>query len=277
LTSRTTVWLLSGLLALAGTTSSNASADVVYVGDYSSNQIRRFDDTGASISPVPWATGLQTEGLACLMGAPGPFAHLVYAADPGSGRILLLDETKSVNPVVNANFITGLNGVANIALSNDGHILYVAQENAGTISEYNSITGSFIKSINFLGAHDVLVGQDGSVYATAYGSAAIASQGVWKFSANLTGGVQFIARNDNGLNRATGMAFDNAGHFWVANAGTINNGGGTNFVSEYTSAGRVHPKNPERRVEPPAERVRSLQRLGREHLRSLVWVICRLS
>jgi hypothetical protein len=234
---RTIAWLFSGLFVLVGTAPSTASAGMVYVGDYSSNQIRRFDETGASIAPVPWASGLKTEGIACLMGAPGPYDHLIFAADTAAGKILLLDENQSINPIVNANFITGLSGVANIALSNDGHVLYVTQEKAGTISEYNSLTGALIKSINFAGAHDVLVGKDGSVYATAYGSSSVVSQGVWKYNADLTAGTQFIARNDNGLTRATGMAFDNAGNLWVANAGTINNGGGTNFVAEYTSGG----------------------------------------
>jgi sugar lactone lactonase YvrE len=168
---------------------------------------------------------------------PGPIGHLIFAGDQISESIVLLDPSKTTNPVVNASFITGLSGVANIALSNDGRVLYVAQEVAGLISEYNSITGAFIKSVAFAGAHDVVVGKDGSVYATAYGSTSPPSQGVFKFHADLTNGTQFIALNNHGLNHATGMAFDNSGNFWVANAGTIHNGGGTDLVSEYTSAG----------------------------------------
>jgi hypothetical protein len=232
---RRIVWLLACLCAFAATTTSVASAGVVYVGDYGSSEIRRFDDTGASISPVPWATGLQTEGLATLQNAVGPWgSNLVYAGNYSGSTVEILNANATTNPVVNANFITGLQGVANLALSNNGQILYVAQEITGLISEYNSITGAFIKSVAFAGAHDVYVGPDGSVYAAAYGSSSPPSQGVWKFHADLTGGAQFINLNDHGLSKATGMAFDNSGNFWVANAGTVNGGGGTDFVSEYS-------------------------------------------
>ena len=201
-------------------------------------QINSDDSTadGNSISPVPWVTGVQAEGIACLMGAPGAYDHVLFVADPSQGRIVLLDETKDVNPIINANFITGLAGVAYIALSHDGHNLYVAQENAGLISEYNALTGALITSVSFAGAHDVLVGADGSVYATAYGSSQPLSQGVVKFNADLTSSTPFILPGDNGLKHATGMAFDNSGNLWVANAGTIR-GDGPDFVSEYSSTG----------------------------------------
>ena len=146
-------------LAFVATSVTDALAGTVYVGDYTSKEVRRFDEaTGKEIGPNPWISGVTTEGIACLMGVPGVNPNLAFVANPGNGHIELVDTSKDTNAVINANFITGLSGVANIKLSNDGHILYVAQESGNKISEYDSLTGTLIKSVAFTGAHDLLIG-----------------------------------------------------------------------------------------------------------------------
>jgi hypothetical protein len=214
-----------------------AKAETVYVGDYSGHQIRRFDGTGAAIGTNPWLTGITPEGISCLENVPGVNPHLLYIADPSSGKIVRVDATTGA--IVNPNFITGLSGVANTAFSTDGRILYVAEESGNRLDAYNSITGALINRVTFTGAHDVIVGNNGSVYATAYGSSTPASQGVVEFSADLSSHSTFIGVGNNNLYHATGMAFDNNGNFWVANAGSIRSqpSAPKDFVSEYTAAG----------------------------------------
>ncbi len=241
---------LAFVLATSLVTTASA-ANTLYVGVYNQNQILRYDASGNPINPTPWIgtgstaspTALKGEGIAVGTGFPTSVPNPIFIANLSAGTIEIADANAltSANPITNSAFISGLSNAANIALSNDGHSLYVAQETGNLISKYDAVTGTLLASASFTGAHDVVIGADNSVYVTAYGSSQPASQGIVKFNANLDVGskTQFVALNNNGLDHATGMTFDANGNLWVANVKTpIGTTASTsNFVSEYDASG----------------------------------------
>ena len=233
-----------------------SAQSTLYVGIYNQEQVLRYDESGNPITPTPWAGNgsalspavIRSEGIACGMSFPTtaqePVANPIFIANTQTETIEIADANAATgtNPIVNANFITGLSGAANVALSDNGQDLYVAQETGNKISEYNALTGALVASTAFTGAHDVVVGSDGSVYVTAYGASNPTSLGVVRLDANLDASSEtsFIAAGNNGLNHATGMVFDSKGNLWVADVlHPISTTPSTsNFVSEYSSTGQ---------------------------------------
>ena len=263
--------LLFGVFAC----SSALAQNTLYVGSYYADQILRYDQSGNITQPEPWlgpygnavnTNAIQGEGIAVGANFPtsgsantfGNISNPIYIVNALTNSIEVANgnAASTANPIVNANFITGLNGGANIALSNYGQTLYVAQEGAGSVTEYNALTGAVITSVSGItDAHDVVVGANGNVYVTAYGAGVTQTTGVMEFSQNLTNEQTFIAENTsagtgNGgaaltLNHMTGMCFDASGNFWVAN---VYSSGGTvvgvpinneDFVSEFSSTGTL--------------------------------------
>ena len=243
--------------------------DTLFVGAYHTQQIFRYDQTGNIIQPDPWigpggnavnSTAIQGEGIAVGENFPttggyafGDVANPVYIVNFNTESVEVANGSAAAgaNPIVNASFITGLNEGANIALSNYGQTLYLAQQNANSVTEYNALTGAVITSVGGItDAHDVVVGANGNVFVTAYGPNLTTTVGVLEFSQNLTNQQTFIAANYNTgggttLNHPTGMVFDASGNLWVANVyaqgGTvvgvpINN---EDFVSEFSSTGTL--------------------------------------
>jgi hypothetical protein len=248
------------------------AADTLYVGSYNSQQIFRYDQTGTIIAPSPWlgaaglnGAALKGEGIAVGAGFPtsgagntfGNISNPIYIANIGANSVEVVNANAAsgANPIVNATFITGLNGVADLALSKNGEDLYVAQQTAGTVSEYNALTGALVASVAVTDAHDVAVSANGTVYVTAYAAGSTQSVGVIDFASNLTNQQTFIAPNSSvaiggvgtgvTLNHATGMVFDNGGNIWVANvyapSGSVNGQpvNAEDFVSEYSSTGTL--------------------------------------
>jgi streptogramin lyase len=267
---------LMAILFAVALSSAAYAQDTLYVGDYQAQQILRYDQNGNIINPDPWlgAAGLngvatKGEGIAVGVGYPttGSFAFgniadpiFIANAAPANGsqtiEVVNPNATAGTNPVVNANFITGLQGVANIALSPNGQDLYVAQQLGGTsgtgsISEYNALTGALITSVDVVAAHDVVVSANGTVYVTAYAAGSAQSVGVIDFSANLTNQQTFLApgayagSGNTGLSHVTGMVFDSGGNLWVANVYTVSNSvrgtgpSAQNFVAEYSPSGAL--------------------------------------
>jgi streptogramin lyase len=257
-----------------------SAQNTLYVGDYSAQEIDRYSQTGTIINPDPGlgsaglnASPTKGEGIAVGKGYPttgysvasggfGNIANPIYIANasPANGsqtiEVVNANATGTTNPVVNANFITGLSGVANIALSPNGNYLYVAQQAGGTdgtglVSVYNALTGTIISSVSVAEAHDVVVSANGTVYVTAYAAGVSTSVGVIDLSPNLTNQQTFLAEGayagagNTGLTHATGMVFDNSGNLWVANVYTVNNSvrntgtSAQNFVAEYSSTGTL--------------------------------------
>ncbi len=264
---------LAAILFLSSLFSTAYSQDTLYIGSYNTDQIFRYNQSGNIIQPNPWlgpggnsenTTGIQGEGIAVGAGFPttgysvasggfGNVANPVFIANINAETIEVANASagRFANPIVNSTFITGLNGVADIALSNDGQVLYVAQEHAGSITAYDALTGGVIATVTGIpDAHDIAISANGTVYVTAYAAGTSQSVGVITFNNNLTNEQTFIAPGTTvapgvTLNHATGMVFDNAGNLWVANVyapgGTVI-GEPTNaedFVSEFSSTGTL--------------------------------------
>jgi hypothetical protein len=247
--------------------------DTLYVGIYNQQQIQTYnwdevqgDAPTAIDSSPPWlgsaglnGAAIQGEGIAPGVGFPtsggyafGDVADPVYIANAGAGTIEVANGSiqSGSNPIVNSTFISGLNVPANIALSPNGGVLYVAQEGAGTITEYNALTGAQLASASVVNAHDVVVNANGTVYVTGYAPGSSSTVGVVDFTANLTNEQTFVAPNSalgNGqtLTHPTGMAFDSSGNLWVANVyaknGSVIGAGPSteNLVAEYSPTGTL--------------------------------------
>src|SRR5262249_29312198 len=155
--------------------------------------------------------GAGGEGFACVQGGAG---LQIYTSNEGpSILICTLATPNSCVP-----FLTSARPgtrYAAIALSLDGSTLYAADDAQNFIDAYNTTTKALVFSVSTQASHDVRVGPDGSVYATHFNH----NTGVLKFSPNLVSVTQFIAPGDNGLSCPSGMTFDLAGNFWVANFG----------------------------------------------------------
>jgi len=260
---------LAAALFLTFFTFKALAQDTLYVGSYNTGQILRYDQTGNITQPDPWLgpggnsannATVVGEGIAVGEGYPttggyafGDVADPVYIADATTQSIEVANGNAAtgVNPIVNASFITGLNVVADIALSKNGNDLYVAQEAAGSVTEYNALTGAEIATVTGItDAHDVAVSANGTVYVTAYGAGTAQSVGVIDFSANLTNRQTFVPAGMTvapgvTLDHATGMVFDSSGDLWVANVYTQNNSvigaplNAEDFVSEFSSNGTL--------------------------------------
>src|SRR5271166_5294217 len=78
-------------------------------------------------------------------------AQLYVTSRPGSGAGVVSEYDASTGKVINANFITGLDGPYGLAVLGD--TLFVANQGSGTVGKYNATTGaainaSFITGLN---------------------------------------------------------------------------------------------------------------------------------
>jgi hypothetical protein len=224
-------WLavLNVLLAATG----RASADtILYVGDYFSHEVRRFDSAGNPIPPIPFiSTGYQVEAIRCT-------TTYLYVADNTNGLIHQYNrQTGALMPftVVPGHTFAGIDGMC---FSPDGRYLYVAETTTGQFDRIDLLSNIIDKTLSFPSAYDIRVAPDGSVYVDAAG--AIPQKGIWHYDAafNLIGSGALIPGNDvqGGLtlNQPTGLALDAKGNLWVANADAD---ASKNFIREYNSSG----------------------------------------
>src|SRR5437879_4750221 len=205
----------------------------------SNGQVRRFDDSGASIPPVPWLNvgGGGGEGLSCRVVSGVP--ELILANN--TGRILVYNKTTGA--LLRTFSIAGAQTIAGISLSLDGSFLYVADYGSQMLFKVNPSAGDLsgtvvvapINSVATNASHDVAVGPDGNVYATGFNLAT----GVVRYDANLTPGslTQFIANGNNGLTNPAGLLF-------VGNTLYVSNFSATNGrVNVYGDPTGVAPPN----------------------------------
>jgi hypothetical protein len=199
-----------------------ASADIL-VSNFGDGVIRRFTDAGGATIPDPYLTvgGGGTEALACLT----LDGKAVFFISNNSSTIAVYDQVtrQFLNNLVT---LTGGASVAGMALSLDGKLLYAAD--GQRIVAVDTTTGNVAASVNMSRAHDVIVGPDGSVYASAFP----ANAGVLKFSPTLTNQTTFIAGGSTNLNlhAAAGMAFDATGTRFFVSQFDANN----SAVAEYS-------------------------------------------
>ena len=74
-------------------------------------------------------------------------AQLYVTSRPGSGAGVVSEYDASTGKVINANFITGLDGPDGLAVL--GNTLFVANQGIGTVGKYDAKTGAAI-SPNFI-------------------------------------------------------------------------------------------------------------------------------
>jgi hypothetical protein len=210
----------------------------LFVSDHSPPQVRKFDDSGAPIPPVPYVnlvSGGLGEGIDCLILNGQP---ILFVADTG-GNI------QEYNPDTGAHiktFATGLLPIGAISLSKDGSTLYVAAQSfsfpaTSGIYSFDTASGAQKNFVKTDAAHDVRVAPNGDVYAAdpfnPNGQFPLPSgTGVQKFSANLTTSSIFIP--SSAISNPSGMTFDQAGDLWVSNFTGIAN---TTGVFEYDPSG----------------------------------------
>ena len=196
-----------------------AHAQYLYLGDYSSNHVVRFDAyTGAEAGPNPFiATAGLAEGIDCK-------GSKLAVANYGSGTINLYNKSDGSfsSTLVNDVF------AGQISYNKDGSLIYAADVSSG-IRAFDANTGAQVYSVNLSGAHDVAVGADGSIYAANIGNT------VFKYSSDLSTMTTFIAAGDHGLEKAVGPTFANDGSFYITN--TTVHGGSSDFINHYDANG----------------------------------------
>ena len=204
-------------LSIAATTAANAQ--FLYLGDYSSNHVVRFDAyTGAAVAPNPF---ISTAGLAEGIDCKG---SKLAVANFGSGKINLYDKaTGAFSSTLVSNVFAG-----QISYNKSGSLIYAADVNSG-IRAFDASTGTQVYSVSLAGAHDVAVGADGNIYAANIGNT------VFKYSADLSTMTTFIAAGDHGLQKAVGPTFGNDGSFYITN--TTVHGGTSDFINHYDANG----------------------------------------
>jgi hypothetical protein len=190
-----------------------ASADYVYVSNTGAGIITRIDPSGsASI----FASGLNSpEGLA--------FDSIgnLYVANSGDGTISKINSAGNVSI-----FASGLNSPAALTFDPSGN-MYVANPGNQTISKINSSGNAsvFVTGMHFGDGPYLAADNAGNIYANTFTA-------VERFDSNGNRSTLF----DVGAESVYGMAFDGAGHLYVAtqNACVIfGNGGLKTDVSDY--------------------------------------------
>jgi streptogramin lyase len=207
-------------------------------GNASNQEIRRFDDNGAPIPPVPFINtgGGGAEGTQCR--TVGGITELIVANN--TGRINVYN--RATGTLLRTFLIAGGQTIAAISLSLDGSSLYVADYGALKIFKVDpslgDLTGTLVvnatASIATNASHDLVVGPDGNIYADHFSL----STGVVRYDANLTPGslTQFIPNGDHGLTNASGLGFVGA-TLYVSNFNAANS-----LVNVYGD-GSANPSN----------------------------------
>ncbi len=216
--------IVFSFVCLSITAATAVKAQYLYLGDYASNHVVRFDAyTGAAVTPNPF---ISTAGLAEGIDCKG---SKLAVANFGSGKINLYDKaTGAFSSTLVSNVFAG-----QISYNKSGSLIYAADTASG-IRAFDSSTGAQVYSVSLAGAHDVVVGADGSVYAANIGNT------VFKYSANLSTMTTFIAAGDHGLQKAVGPTFANDGSFYITN--TTVHGGTSDFINHYDANGNFISK-----------------------------------
>src|SRR5215831_1570369 len=232
--------LLVAGIAFFGYLHSPAQAQIIVsdFGNASNQEIRRFDDNGAPIPPIPFINtgGGGAEGTKCR--TTGGITELIVANN--TNRINIYN--RDTGTLLRTFLIAGGQTIAAISLSLDGSALYVADYGAFKIFKVDPSQGDLsgnlvvnpIATLATNASHDLVVGPDGNIYADFFSL----NTGVVRFDANLTPAsqTQFIPNGDHGLANPSGLGFV-GGTLYVSNFNAANS-----LVNVYGD-GSANPSN----------------------------------
>ena len=235
------------LLALSATAAESAHAqDYLYVGDYSGNQVVRFNgDTGAPVNPTPFIslTGAEGVGGVDKVTLNGHYYANTLSVASGVHTINTYDIS---NPTVSPGLISsistpGWSGLR-IAFSNNGNTLYSGgylgnNGAAGELRAYQFGTSTELNHIdnNNNGIWGVAVNpQNGRVYWTT-GWTGNSGGGIYSANPDLTGVTQIAAPGAHGATGLVGITFKPDGTFYVVNGG--NGDPNNDFILHYKADG----------------------------------------
>jgi hypothetical protein len=216
----------AALFLLVGTIHAN-----ILVTNYHTGYVELWSDDGTLINSHFISVGASTEGLQCVKLS----SNQIYVANANNNHIgvYYLSGPHAGQLVPGASFdITGGGQMASLATNISGTVLYAADYTMGKIWAVDvpftgggGICPPGGCSVIVPGAHDVIVGPDGYVYATH-------TAGVVRIAPYVRGGPAwnppsylppFIPTGNygihhNSLTHPRGMVFDGSGNLWVTNA-----------------------------------------------------------
>lgn len=187
--------------------------DFLYVGDLKTGTLLRYSATmvNGSLEFAPFGINGNTTDPAYIAndgvteGVHGTGNTLITSQiTGGSFRLSRFDRVTGSF----VNFVTPqtFGGIGNLALTNDAKYAYVPDESASRLYRVDVATGTVI-STPMSGVHDVQIGPDGNIYATAYS----ANSGVRMYKPDFSefspgvNFVQVVAPGANGLTRPAGV------------------------------------------------------------------------
>lgn len=226
------------VLSLAAAAPAARGQGYLYVGDFSGNQVVRFDAaTGAPVSPTPYiklsgAEGIGGTNTILIVGSSNGFIN-EYNTSTGAAQnppLLLHINTPGFSPL-------------RVAMSLNGEDFYVAGNSSnGQIREYNTATGALVHSINTPGGDGswgVAVNPtNGYVYFTSNWNGTGPNRGaVFSADPNLSAGslTTVAAPGAHGATDLVGIAFRSDGSFYVVNGG--NGDPNNDFIIHYNANG----------------------------------------
>lgn len=243
--------LCCGLFAVVLAGDVQAQTDFLYITDYGGGNLDRYSFNYNSLTHT--ISGLTPDGLngsttnavfiagGIKEGIQGTHNDIIVVATGGNSlvRYDLNGHVIGAIPILTSGGSPyTLNGVGNVIITPDGKFMYVPEATAGKIDKIDMLTGKIVTSVNFAGAHDILLGPDGTLYAAAYTGSNSGSSGVWTFDSNLGSKTQLIASGNNGLTAPTGLSMKGSVLYVNQNVAPTS----ANSVYEYSigSAGPLH-------------------------------------
>ncbi len=230
--SATMIVALTGLMA--GLSTPSQADNFLYVGDYGSGVLHRFDASSSALAASQGKLPDSPNNVDPFIAAS---YHVTEGVHGTNNTLLVTTNVSGVGPRLarfrrdNGAFISYVgtktySGIGGIAITSDANHVYIPDEAGNTLYRINTIDGSIASSVGLTGIHDVVVSPDGSyILAAGYAHASGYTVGgtaysVLKFNADLTNETGFIKLNDaatGNLTNPTGMAFAADGSLFVGN------------------------------------------------------------
>ncbi len=197
----------------------------LFVGDLKTGTLFRYsaDPAGSSLALTPYGLNGNTSDPAYIVGqgvtegVHGTGNTLITTQKIGNTfRLSRFDR----NTGAFIGFVTSkvFSGIGNLALTNDAKTAYVPDESANTLYRVDIATGAILSQVSMTGVHDVQIGADGFIYASAYSG----NSGVRRYSADLGSVSQIVAPGANSLTRPAGMVISGNTLFVAQNSQTQN-------------------------------------------------------
>ncbi|MBC7805152.1 MAG: hypothetical protein H7145_03275 [Akkermansiaceae bacterium] len=214
------------LFAIAqGTAQAAEPSDFLFVGDLRTGTLFRYgaENINGTLAFTPYGLNGNTTDPAYIAnqgvteGVHGTGNTLITSQKIGNDfRISRFDRATGafisfVSPQVFA-------GIGNLALTNDATTTYVPDESGNRLYRVDVATGNILSSAAMTGVHDVQIGADGFIYATAYSG----NSGVRRYTADLSSFAQIVAPGNNGLTRPAGVVVSGNTLYVAQNSQTVN-------------------------------------------------------